>query len=208
MNDLTRAYRAIRNSLGDYQLPPGRQIPVRVIADNLGMSITSVKEACGLLTDEGWAVPGTRAAFFAWRPEANAIAGLYDANRAILMSALDHANADADGARAAILKIRRKLAGRELSNTTLAAYTGALFFAIVECDGEPANVDLVRLANERLYYLRILECRYFVNTASELMVLCDLLLAGCRDDLRQAIAGYHERRRSRVPDLYGMLAAR
>ena len=210
-NEYTRAYQVLKASLGDYQLPPGRQIPVEVIAHRLGMGVSPVKEACSRLTSEGWAIPGADMGFFAWRPDENAIAGLYDCNRAVVMSALDHANDDHSKSESVIGQLKHKLTRRELSNVTLAAYTGALFYSIVERSGRQDIVELVQAANERMYYLRVLECRHFVNVASELLVFCDLLTGDDtsenREKLREAVAAYHDRRRKLVPDLYGILAA-
>ena len=211
ITEYTRAYEVLKASLGDYQLQPGRQIPVEVIADRLGMGVSPVKEACSRLTSEGWAIPGARTAYYAWRPDENAIAGLYDCNRAIVMSALDFAGDDGGKAESLIRRLETKLAYRELSNTTLAAYTGALFYAVVERTGRQNILELIQAANERMYYLRVLECRHFVSAASELQVFCELLTSGDthenREELREAIASYHDRRRKLVPDLYGMLAA-
>lgn len=210
LNDCARAYQAIRESLSDYELPPGKHIPVRIIAESLGVSVTPVRAACHRLAGEGWAIPDNKTGYFAWRPEENVIAGLYDYNRAILTAALDHADLASpggDGEQAAIRKLREKLTRRELTNASLAACTGALFFAIVALTGNQKFMKRVRGANERLYYLRIQECRHFDDTASELVTHCDLVLAGRQDDLQQAIIAYHDRRRDLVPELYGILAA-
>jgi len=210
-NEYSRAYQVLKASLGDYQLQPGRPIPVEVIADRLGMDVSPVEKACSRLTSEGWAIPGARMAYFAWRPDESAIAGLYDCNRAIVMSALDFAGDDDGKAETLFGRLKHKLASRELSNATLAAYTGALFCAIVERTGRQHILELVRATNERMYYLRVLECRHFVNAAGELQVFCELLTNEDthenRERLREAIASYHDRRRKLVPELYGMLAA-
>ncbi len=206
----TRAYHAIRDCLGDFDLPPGRQIPVDVIAHSLGMGIKPVEDACDRLAAEGWAIPGAKTAYFAWRPDENTIAGLYDCNRAIVMAALDHTDSrqpDEATDRALVRNIRERLARRKLSNASLAASTGALFSAIVAGGGKRDLVELVRAANERLLYLRVVECRHIGDTATELAKHCDLHLAGDRHDLRRAVVRYHERRRDLVPDLYGTLAA-
>ena len=210
-NEYTRAYQVLKASLGDYQLQPGRQIPVEIIAHRLGIGVSPVKEACSRLTSEGWAIPGTRTRYFAWRPDESAIAGLYDCNRAIIMSALDFASADSGKTETLIARLKHKLTHRELGNTTLAAYTGALFYAVVERAGKRSILEFVQATNERMYYLRVLECRHFVNVASELQVFCERLTGEDthenREELREAVASYHDRRRLLVPELYGMLAA-
>lgn len=209
-NEFTRAYQVLKDSLGDYQLPPGRQIPVRVIADKLGIGVTPVKKACSRLTSEGWAIPGADTAYFAWCPEESAIAGLYDWNRAIVLSALDRAAEDHGKADATIARLSRKLVRHGLSDTTLAAYTGALFFAVVERTGRKDILQLVRAANERMHYLRVLECQRFDDVAGELRSICKQLLVDYtvanREKLREAIVTYHDKRRNLVPELNGMLA--
>jgi len=210
-NEYTRAYQVLKASLGDYELQPGRQIPVEVIAHRLGIGVSPVKQACTRLTSEGWAIPGATTNFFAWRPDENAITDLYDCNRAIVLSALDFASDDNGKAQAVFRRIKNKLTQRELSNATLAAYTGALFYAVVERAGKRNILEIVHAANERMYYLRVLECRHFVNAASELQVFCELLTGEntreTRAKLREAIATYHDRRKRLVPELHGMLSA-
>lgn len=209
-NESLRAYRAIRTSLGDFGLPPGRQIPVQVIAHSLGMSIEPVEDACDRLAAEGWAIPGTKTTYFAWRPDENTIAGLYDCNRAIVMAAVDNRQPDNPGRDpegVLIRDTRKRLARRRLSHASLAASTGGLFAAIVATGGKRDLSDLVRAANERLLYLRLVECRHISDTASQLIALCDFYLDGRWGDLRRAIARYHEQRRDLVPELYGTLAA-
>lgn len=205
-----RAYQAIRTSLGDFALPPGRQIPIRGIAHRLGMSVEPVEDACDRLAAEGWAIPGAKAAYFAWRPDENTIAGLYDCNRAIVMAAVDYRAPEEpadDPDRALIRDTRERLARRRLSHASLAASTGGLFAAIVAGGGRQDLTDLVRAANERLLYLRLVECQHISDTASQLIALCDLHLDSRWNELRQAIARYHEQRRDLVPELYGTLAA-
>ena len=210
-NESLRAYDAIRTSLGDFALPPGRQIPIHVIAYRLGMSVEPVEDACDRLAAEGWAIPGTKTAYFAWRPDENTIAGLYDCNRAIVMAAIDEREFETSGDdpdRALIRDTRERLARRRLSHASLAASTGGLFAAIVAGSGKRDLTDLVRAANERLLYLRLVECQHISDTASQLIALCDLHLDSRLGELRQAIASYHDQRRALVPQLYGTLAAR
>ena len=191
-------------------MPPGRQIPIQVIAHSLGMSIERVEDACDRLAAEGWAIPGTKTAYFAWRPDENTIAGLYDCNRAIVMAAVDHRSPTSPGDdpdRALIRDIRERVARHRLSHASLAASTGGLFAAIVANSSQRNLSELVRAANERLLYLRLAECRHLSDTASQLVALCDLHLDGRWQDLRQAIVRYHDQRRALVPELYGTLAA-
>lgn len=174
------------------------------------MSIELVEDACDRLAAEGWAIPGQTTAYFAWRPDENTIAGLYDCNRAIVMAAIDNRSPKGPGEdpdRVLIQDTRERVARRRLSHASLAASTGGLFAAIVASGGKQDLTDLVRAANERLLYLRLVECRHISDTASQLIALCDLYLDGRWPGLRQAIARYHEQRRDLVPELYGTLAA-
>lgn len=174
------------------------------------MGVKPVEDACDQLAVEGWAVPGAKAAYFAWSPDESAIVGLYDCNRAIVMAAIDHGggeNPDDDPHRALIRDTRERLVRRRLSNAALAAATGGMFAAIVANGGRKELTELVRAANERLLYLRLLECESIGETASQLTTLCDLHLDSRRNELRQAVADYHEQRRNLVPKLYEKLAA-
>lgn len=121
---------------------------------------------------------------------------------------MDIGNPARDGDRARVRKVYENLTQRELTNESLATYTGELFFAIVALTGDEGAMNLIRGANERLYYLRALECRYIdEDTASEFVLLCELALAGRHDDLKQTIITYHHRRRDLLPKLNEFLAA-
>ena len=146
-------------------------------------------------------------------PEESAVAGLYALNRAIVMSALDHA-ADDDGKAAAAIgtigRLSERLAQGGLSNARLAAYTGDLFSAVVERTGRNDVLAMVVATNERLYEFRVVESQRVANTASELRDICELLLDEYtdknREKLREAIAAYHDRRRRLVRELCGTSA--
>lgn len=155
--------------------------------------------------------PGARKDQSARYPQESDIAGLYALNRAIVMSALDHATGDDGKAVAAIGGLSEKLTQSGLSDARLAAYTGDLFSAVVERTGRGDILDLVNAANERLYKFRVIESRRVDNAASELQGICELLLDEYTDanrgKLREAIAVYHDRRRGLVRELCGTLAA-
>lgn len=164
-----------------------------------------------VVNDITHAHPDAKTVQSARTPEASDITGLYALNRAILMSALDHATDDDGKAAAAIGVLSEKLTRGGLNSTTLAAYTGDLFSTVVERTGRDDVVELVKAANERMYEFRVLECRRVADAANELKRLCELLMDEYTDKnrgkLRAAIALYHDRRRGLVPELCGMLAA-
>ena len=204
------AYEAITDALRDDELPPGKPVPVRQIAEDLRHDAASVRDACERLTEEGSLIRGSSGTYYAWCTDENVIAGLYDCNRALLTAALDHtdiADPDGVGELSVIRQFHEKLIHWALTDPSLASTTGALFFTIAAHAGNENVMELIRCANERLYHLRILECRYFGDTANELIRCCALLLDGRQDDLQEAIIRYHDRRRRLVPDLYGMIAA-
>ncbi len=204
------AYQAIRDALSDDELPPGTPVPVRVIAESLRLDVVTVRDACDRLVLEGWAIRGGNGTYYAWCPDESTVAGLYDCNRALLTSALDYTDISNPGDRgelAVIQQFHDKLIRWELTNASLASTTGALFFAITAHAGNDNVLELIRCANERLYNLRILECRHFGDTASELVKFCTLVLEGRQEDLQETIVRYHDRRRRLVPDLCGIVAA-
>lgn len=145
------------------------------------------------------------------RPKESVIAGLQALNRTIVMSALDHAVDDDGKAVAAIGRLSKKLSPK-IASADLAACTGELFSTVVARTGRQDILELIEEANAQMYEFRVLECGRLDNTASELRGICELILDEYTDrnrgKLRDAIAEYHSRRRSLVPEICEILAAK
>ena len=214
--DSARAYDAIKNGLTEHEYPPGKQIPVRIIAESLELSIKPVHKACRRLVAEHWLIEAHQADFFAWHPpEDNALPGLYGLSKTLLTFALENADTESaakDRERAEIGTICKALTQEEHSAEELATYTGALFLAIFQLTGNQESQgyrktrEYIQGINERLYYLRTLECRYLEDAVSELVNLCELALAESHHELKQAIVAYYRRRSELLPKLPEMLA--
>ena len=99
-----RAYDELRRMLVHGHLPPGTQLVNRKLADEIGMSMTPVREAVTRLASEGFVdhVPGAGA--FVRRMSRQELAQLYDVRRALEPLAAAEAAAHATAAEIATLR--------------------------------------------------------------------------------------------------------
>jgi hypothetical protein len=95
-----------------------------------------------------------------------------------------------------------RLNRRVLSDAnTLAAYTGEIFSHVASLSGNTHVIRSIGRANDHLYYIRTIECRHLNNVQDELRLICELLLAGNRQELLRTIHRYHDKRTEILPTL-------
>jgi DNA-binding GntR family transcriptional regulator len=200
-----RVYRAIKASVIAYAFPQGRRIYLQPLADALGVSTTPVREAMNRLAAEDLVIKAPRKGFIAMSLSEENLLGHYELTRLLLAKEL--LGLDAAARRQLpefepIAVVLYKLNRRVLSDVnTLAAYTGEIFSHIASL-GENTNVvGAIHRSNDHLYYIRTVECRHLENVQHELMLLCELLLAGRCGDLLQAVHRYHDKRIEMLPAL-------
>jgi DNA-binding GntR family transcriptional regulator len=200
-----RVYRAIKASVIAYAFPQGRRIYLQPLADALGVSTTPVREAMNRLAAEDLVIKAPRKGFIAMSLSEENLLGHYELTRLLLAKEL--LGLDAAARRQLpefepIAVVLYKLNRRVLSDVnTLAAYTGEIFSHIASL-GENTNVvGAIHRSNDHLYYIRTVECRHLENVQHELRLLCELLLAGRREKLLQAIHSYHDKRIGMLPML-------
>lgn len=200
-----RVYHAIKASVIAYAFPQGRRIYLQPLADQLGVSTMPVREALNRLAAEDLVIKAPRKGFIAMSLSAENLRGHYELTRLLLSNELERLDAEARRALPEfepIAAVLYKLNRRVLSDLdTLADYTGEVFARIASL-GENAHVMLsVQRANDHLHYIRTVEGRLFDNVQSELILLCELLLAGLCEELLQAIHNYHDKRIEMLPAL-------
>lgn len=201
-----RVYQAIKARLVAYEFPQGRRIYLEPIAAELGVSTTPVREALNRLAAEDLVIKALQKGFTAMRLNSDRLRGYYELTRLLLTHELE----GLDAARRRMLPgfepiagILYKLKRRAISDAnTLAAYTGEIFVHIGSLGDNADLIDSIGRANDHLYYIRTIECHFLPDVQSELVRLCELLLASRCKELLQAIHGHHDTRIALLPELF------
>ena len=200
-----RVYQAIKASIIAYDFPQGRRIYLEPIADDLGVSTTPVREALNRLAAEDLVIKAPRKGFIAISLSADNLLGHYELTRLLLaheLGGLDAAARRKLPEFEPIARVLYKLNRRARSNVNiLAAYTGEIFSLIASLGENAEVISSIGRANDHLYYIRTVECHFLQNVHSELVLLCELLLAGHCEKLLQAIHSYHDTRIESLPAL-------
>jgi DNA-binding GntR family transcriptional regulator len=187
-------YERIKNWLLAQTLVPGQLLQIGVLADELGVSTTPVREALTRLAAERMIMSVPKRGFFARTPSEDDILGLYSVNRTILDAAV--VRWPESGAR------RATGAGGQTPATSVqergpeqfARQTGELFLEIATRSGVGEFAEIVRNMNDRLHHARVLECEIVENVFVEVTKIAELAAAHERARLRQALEVYHDRR--------------
>jgi DNA-binding GntR family transcriptional regulator len=186
-------YERIKSWLLAQTLVPGQLLQIGVLADELGVSTTPVREALTRLAAERMIMSVPKRGFFARTPSEDDIVGLYSVNRTILDAAVarwpEGNPAPAAGAdNAAAVSVQERTA--EL----LARQTGELFLRVALRSGVGEFAEIVRNMNDRLHHARMLECEIVPDAFTEMARIAELIAAHKRVQLRQALEAYHEER--------------
>jgi DNA-binding GntR family transcriptional regulator len=186
-------YERIKNWLLAQALVPGQLLQIGVLADELGVSTTPVREALTRLAAERLIMSVPKRGFFARTPSEDDIVGLYSVTRTILDAAVlrwpqsDPASAAAPGDAATIPV-------QERSAEQLARQTGELFLQVALRSGVAEFAEIVRNMNDRLHHARVLECEIVPNAFVATAQIAELVAAHDRVQVRQALATYHDER--------------
>jgi len=186
-------YERIKNWLLAQALVPGQLLQIGVLADELGVSTTPVREALTRLAAERLIMSVPKRGFFARTPSEDDIFGLYSVNRTILDAAVGRwpevnpAPSSGDAAAAPI-------AIQERSAEQLARQTGELFLQVALRSGVGEFAEIVRNMNDRLHHARVLECEIVPDAFVEVDRIAELIAAHDRVQLRPALETYHNQR--------------
>src|SRR5690606_37968654 len=160
-----------------------------------GVSTTPVREALNRLVAEDLVIKAPRKGFVAIRLSKENLLGYYELTRLLLvkeLEGLDAAERQKLPGCEPIAGVLFKLNRRAISDvSTLAGYTGEVFYHIASLGGNFQVIRSIGRANDHLYYIRTLEGRHLENVQSELVLLCELLLAGRHMDLVKGLRLYH-----------------
>jgi DNA-binding GntR family transcriptional regulator len=186
-------YERIKNWLLARALVPGQLLQIGVLADELGVSTTPVREALTRLAAERMIMSVPKRGFFARTPSEDDIFGLYSVNRTILDAAVGRwpevnpTPSSGDDAAAPI-------ALQERSGEQLARQTGELFLQVALRSGVGEFAEIVRNMNDRLHHARVLECEIVPDAFVAIDRIAELIAAHDRVQLRPALETYHNQR--------------
>ncbi len=188
-------YERIKNWLLAQTLVPGQLLQIGVLADELGVSTTPVREALTRLAAERMIMSVPKRGFFARTPSEDDILGLYSVNQTILDAALarwpektPQPATGTPGGEAVDLCVQ------ERSAEQLARQTGELFLQIAVRSGVGEFAEIVRNMNDRLHHARVLECEIVGNVFVEVARIAELVTAHRRTELQQVLKAYHDER--------------
>jgi DNA-binding GntR family transcriptional regulator len=186
-------YERIKHWLLAQTLVPGQLLQIGVLADELGVSTTPVREALTRLAAERMIMSVPKRGFFARTPSEDDIFGLYSVNQTILDAAVmrwPEATAQAAPAEAAAGEVPVQ----DRSAEQLARQTGELFLHVATRSGVGEFAEIVRNMNDRLHHARVLECEIVPNVFVEMGRMTALAAANDRAHLREALKAYHVER--------------
>jgi DNA-binding GntR family transcriptional regulator len=188
-------YERIKNWLLAQTLVPGQLLQIGVLADELGVSTTPVREALTRLAAERMIMSVPKRGFFARTPSEDDILGLYSVNQTILDAAVARWPAQpAASPAAAATEADQEVPVQERSAEQLARQTAELFLQIATRSGVGEFVEIVHNMNDRLHHARVLECEIVTNVFVEVGRLAALTAANEPEQLRQALKAYHDER--------------
>lgn len=188
-------YERIKNWLLTQTLVPGQLLQIGVLADELGVSTTPVREALTRLAAERLIMSVPKRGFFARTPSEDDIMGLYSVNQAILEAAIARWPQDSQGAADTAAAAAAPAVPLEERNADqLARQTGDLFLQIATRSGVGEFMEIVRNMNDRLHHARVLECEIVENAFLEVGHIAELVGAREPKQLQQAIRAYHDQR--------------
>jgi DNA-binding GntR family transcriptional regulator len=186
-------YERIKNWLLAQALVPGQLLQIGVLADELGVSTTPVREALTRLAAERMIMSVPKRGFFARTPSEDDIFGLYLVNRTILDAAVGRWP-EVNPGPAAATDEGAPIPIQERSAEQLARQTGELFLQVALRSGVGEFAEIVRNMNDRLHHARMLECEIVPDVFVEVDRIAELIAAHDREQLRPALETYHNQR--------------
>lgn len=197
-----RVYGLIKSRITSGETLPGEHLHVGDLADQLNASTTPVREALVRLTAERLTSFVPKRGFFTKVPSEIETRALYELNLTLLTYALKVAKRRPPLPKSEKHNAATVLQARdELKAAPLARLSGDIFLHLAAQSGNSEIIHIVQNVNDRLFYIRCLECELVDGTIDELSRLQRLHMVGEFGELTKAVATYHRRRRHLLPAL-------
>lgn len=205
-----RAADAVREEVVEGRLRPGTRLPDTELAETLGVSRNTMREAMSQLVTERVLVRLPNRGVFVATPDAADVRDVYRARRLIERAALRWGQ---DGGPARIAAVRAAVAEGQRAVTAddwagVASANQHFHRALVALAGSPrlAQQMALLLAEMRLIFHRMPGVREFHEPfLGRNDAICTLLEAGDRDGAEQALAGYFDEAEAQLLQAYAQL---
>lgn len=179
---MERSYATLKQLLREGHYPPGARLEASRIAEELGVSMTPVRDVLHRLVGEGLVEASAGEGFHVPRLREAALRDLYEWHSALILMALRTA--------------RSPFAPDKLAGETMAARTAQLFERFGDIAPNREIRAAIRNAGDRLHPFRMVESEVLEPLIGEL----DVLTVGDAG-LPQAVRRYHLRRMKAVAEL-------
>lgn len=188
-------YTAIKQRLLRGVWPPGSRLEGARIADDLGVSMTPVRDSLNRLVGER--LVELRPGFGFHVPHLGVVElrELLDLNFVLLRTALRGRG------RPFLLQVQAS----EGADAGAAELAGRLFRSIAQASGNQILEDALEAQNDRLHALRQQEDKLWSDTGTELRLLGQHCSEGTRREIEQILRQYHQRRHRAAPQLLALL---
>lgn len=178
-----RVYGSIRARLLSGEWVPGHRIDLARLADDLGASVTPVRDALYRLSGERLFAAGVHDGFTVPAITEPALRDLYAWNRDLLLLARDHAE-------------KAECVVDDHHDGTIVDTIVRLFHAIGACSRNPEHKAAIDATSARLHSARLTEVRLGIANEDEVRSLMEVAANGNALALRNAIELYHLHRQS------------
>ena len=197
-----QAYRTLKAHIMSARFPPGTMFNVHGLANEIGISITPVRDAMERLVGERLITARAGGGFEMPQVSVETLSDLYLWNAFLLRTALSQA--PAAGAQDGMVAFIETVDPDD--DAALVDGTATLFLLLSQGARLCEHRAAVRSVNDRLQSVRFAE-RRLRDRKSELLRLATLSESGSLEALRNALSVYHRRRARHLPAILDLLRA-
>ena len=211
-NIIRRVYQSIKKSVICYDLEPGERLNIEVLADELRVSTTPVRESLSRLVAEDLILMVPRMGFFMKNLMESELRDLYELNQVLLdwavgsiaKSRQNHISVIFPEIEALIERLQlndRVQVANDESKRCVVEASRELFNHLARYSGN-AEINLrVQNVNDRLHYIRACECETNNPGMISVLSLVQLYNTSSFAELRRSIVEYHEYRVAMLPTI-------
>lgn len=191
-NIIKRVYQSLKRSVISNQFPAGERLNIEVLAEDLRVSITPVRESLLRLVAEGLIITVPKMGFFMKTLSEADIRNLYELNHVLVDWSVSCLIADAvPGAVIGVpelsLLTKKLTLSNDPSDELIANSVGHLFEACAKRSGNSEILLRVENASDRLNYIRICEARMQTQSEDPLLLILQYGAEGDYAGLRTAL---------------------
>ncbi len=203
---IKRVYHSIKELVINYEIPPGERLKIELIAEQLKVSTTPVRESLNRLVAEDLILMVPGIGFFMKSLVESEIRDLYELNHVLLNWAVD--NIARNRKKPVVVdfpelaRLQDKLMTCDaISHEYLVKSSGKFFGHLARKSGN-IQIDMsIKSINDKLYYLRICECELFEDPVRQVLPLFQLYCDCQYEKLSEALRKYHEERLRLLPEI-------